>query len=180
MANLRTFMMTPIPLMVVAAAALAVLATVAEKAGEVRSAMDQLTKSEGQFNQVSSGLAAAAAKLPNGPEKTKMLAIANQPAPSVPSGNIVTNSILGSWLGLSGYATGGLVPGAKGQAQLAVVHGGEVVTPPGERFGGNANSVGSMPGGSGGNLTIQNVNIYNQMDEETFLRDVAWRMSLAN
>lgn len=181
MANLRMLMMTPIPLVVVAAAALAILATVAQKAGEVRSAMDGLTKSEGQFNQVSSSLAAAAAKLPNGPEKTRMLAIANQPAPSVPSGNIVTNSILGSWLGLAGYATGGMVPGPTGAAQLAVVHGGEVVTPPGERFGGNANSVGSMPGSSGGaSVTIQNVNIYNQMDEETFLRDVAWRLSLAN
>jgi hypothetical protein len=37
--------------------------------------------------------------------------------------------------GVQGYATGGVVPGEIGAAQLAIVHGGETVTPPGQGGG---------------------------------------------
>jgi len=37
--------------------------------------------------------------------------------------------------GLFGYADGGVVPGPKGSSQLAVVHGGETVTPPEKQSG---------------------------------------------
>jgi hypothetical protein len=50
-----------------------------------------------------------------------------------------------------GFAQGGMVPGAPGQAQLAVVHGGErVQTPQQQRMGG---------GGSGGAGTVINVTV---------------------
>jgi TP901 family phage tail tape measure protein len=55
-------------------------------------------------------------------------------------------------LHIPGFATGGVVPGSTGQAVLALVHGGEVITPPGEKYGGNANNVGG--GGMGVNLTV--------------------------
>lgn len=45
--------------------------------------------------------------------------------------NMVAEGLVG--LGaIKGYATGGVVPGPKGQAQLAMVHGGETITPPGQ------------------------------------------------
>lgn len=47
-----------------------------------------------------------------------------------------------------GFADGGVVPGPKGKAQLAVVHGGETITPPGQ---------------SGGSLTF---NFYGLTNEE--------------
>jgi tape measure domain-containing protein len=46
-------------------------------------------------------------------------------------------------LHVPGFAMGGVVPGPVGAPMLAMVHGGEVVTPPGERFGGNSNSLGA-------------------------------------
>lgn len=49
---------------------------------------------------------------------------------------------------IAGYALGGTVPGAIGAPQLAVVHGGEKITPPGQ-------------GGSGGNTTNQSSTQHN-------------------
>ena len=40
-----------------------------------------------------------------------------------------------------GYATGGVVPGQRGQAQLAVVHGGEMISTPMQQRGGGASVV---------------------------------------
>jgi len=52
------------------------------------------------------------------------------------SGSVsVVGSILSGAANLFGYAEGGMVPGPKGQAQMAVVHGGETITPEGK--GGN-------------------------------------------
>lgn len=58
-------------------------------------------------------------------------------------------------LHVPGFATGGVVPGPVGSPMLAVVHGGEVVTPPGQKFGGNANNV---SGGTNFNFTVIGTN----------------------
>ncbi|QNK82601.1 phage tail tape measure protein [Nakamurella sp. PAMC28650] len=63
---------------------------------------------------------------------------------SIPGANTALHD-----LHIPGFATGGVVPGSMGQPVLALVHGGETITPPGEKFGGNANSVGGSV-----NLTV--------------------------
>jgi TP901 family phage tail tape measure protein len=72
----------PIAVVIVIAAALAAIALVMSKLQELQGAMNGLAQARSQFNSQSSALAAAAAKLPNGPEKQKALAIANSPMPS--------------------------------------------------------------------------------------------------
>lgn len=51
--------------------------------------------------------------------------------------------------GLLGFATGGIVPGPIGAPQLAVVHGGESITPPGQSGGTNIYIDGINVGSSG-------------------------------
>ena len=67
-------------------------------------------------------------------------------------GNVVggAKSALGSVRGFLGFQTGGMVPGARGVPQLAVVHGGEqVLTPQQQRMGGAGGG-----GGSTYNITV--------------------------
>lgn len=71
-------------------------------------------------------------------------------------------------LKIPGFATGGIVPGSLGAPTLAVVHGGEVITPPGERFGGNANSV-------QGGVTINQTNHnYTSIDMAAANAELGW------
>jgi len=52
-------------------------------------------------------------------------------------------------MGMLGFATGGTVPGQRGQAQLAVVHGGETIIPVGGDRGGGINiTIGSVSASS--------------------------------
>lgn len=61
-------------------------------------------------------------------------AIAKIKFPKIPGQGVVGN-VIGK---IPGFAEGGIVPGRIGQPQLAIVHGGETVTPPGQ----------SAPGGT--------------------------------
>lgn len=99
-----------------------------------------------------------------------MRMVKNSPNPF--KGNINPTSFLHN-LGVPGFATGGVVPGAVGQPQLILAHGGEVVTPPGERFGGNANNIPAPSGGN--NVTIYN-SIYNQLDWTQAMADMGWAL----
>jgi hypothetical protein len=73
-------------------------------------------------------------------------------------------------LHVPGFADGGVVPGPTGAPTLAVVHGGEVVTPPGQRFGGNNNNV------SGGATFNNTFHIYNNADLDHAMQMQAWEL----
>lgn len=53
-----------------------------------------------------------------------------------PTGSAMTR-LFGSAIKMMGFAEGGVVPGPIGSPQIAVVHGGETITPPGKQQGGN-------------------------------------------
>ena len=63
---------------------------------------------------------------------------------------------------LPGFATGGVVPGAAGQAQLAVVHGGERVIPVGR----------SVAGGAGGGVIINITGTFLSEDAAMGMADI--------
>ncbi len=77
-------------------------------------------------------------------------------------------------LHLPGFATGGIVPGPIGEPTLAIVHGGEAITPPGKPFaGGKAAGV----GGNSPIVHIENFHTYNQADINAFAELLSWRLS---
>lgn len=77
-------------------------------------------------------------------------------------------------LHLPGFATGGIVPGPIGEPTLAIVHGGEAITPPGKPF------AGGKAAGAGGNspiVHIENFHTYNQADINAFAERLSWRLT---
>lgn len=180
-AILQATIATPVILALSIAAAIAALAYVMEKVGEVRSAIAGVQQSYAQFNQVSSGLAAAANKLPNGPEKTRMLALANQAAPQLDSSTKFWSDPLGgvgSWL-LNSHANGGVFD-TPHIAQVAEA-GAEAIIPLTNPARAQEVMRNAGLGGGGGDVTVNMTNIINTpLDMDSVGRDLAWRLAGAN
>lgn len=139
--GLQATIATPIAFVLGIAAALAALAYLMSKVQETKAAIAGLDNSRAAFNQTSSGLAAAAAKLPAGPERDRMLALARTPAPAMPN------------LGLAGWLSGQYASGtnnAPGGLALVGEEGPELVQlPQGSKVYTNSQSQSMMKSGGG-------------------------------
>jgi len=90
-------------------------------------------------------------------------------------------SMIGSFGSMLGFADGGFVPGAEGQAQLAVVHGGEFVVSNSMMKGGGGGvaMAGGSGAGSGGGGGQQSVNVQNYLYiDGTQMQTVTQRQTL--